>query len=132
MRNLLIIEHEDSVRDDLGLYTKELGYKPILISDLLVCNSVKSVGQQCHTKKPCAEFLLIDNDCPAIDGLSLIELQAEKGCTVNKQRKALMASTLTDKEHKKATTLGCAVLLKPVTYEKFKNWLNRVENKTGI
>ena len=117
MRNLLIIEHEDSVRDDLGLYTKELGYKPILMSDLLVCNSVKSVGQQCHTKKPCAEFLLIDNDCPAIDGLSLIELQAEKGCTVNKQRKALMASTLTDKEHKKATTLGCHVIPKPVTYE---------------
>jgi hypothetical protein len=41
MRNLLIIEHKDSVRGDLGLYTKELGYKPILMSDLLVCNSVK-------------------------------------------------------------------------------------------
>ena len=128
MRNLLIIEHEDSVRDDLGLYTKELGYKPILISDLLVCNSVKSVGQQCHTKKPCAEFLLIDNDCPAIDGLSLIELQSEKGCTVNKQRKALMARTLTDKEHKKATTLGCHVILKPVTYKALESWLKGLES----
>jgi DNA-binding response OmpR family regulator len=128
MRNLLIIEHEDSVRDDLGLYTKELGYKPILISDPLVCNAVKSVGQQCHTKKPCAEFLLIDNDCPVIDGLSLIELQAEKGCTVNKQRKALMASTLTDKEHKKATTLGCHVIPKPVTYKALENWLKGLES----
>ena len=128
MRNLLIIEHEDSVRVDLGLYTKELGYKPILISDPLVCNAVKSVGQQCHTKKPCAEFLLIDNDCPAIDGLSLIELQAEKGCTVNKQRKAIMASTLTDKEHKKATTLGCHVIPKPVAYKALENRLKRLES----
>lgn len=47
MRNLVIIEHEDSVRDDLGLYTKELGYKPILISDPLVCNAVKSKETLC-------------------------------------------------------------------------------------
>ncbi len=44
MRDLLIIEHEDIVRDTLGSFSEKLGYKPILISDPLVCNAVKSVG----------------------------------------------------------------------------------------
>jgi DNA-binding response OmpR family regulator len=128
MRNLLIIEHEDSVRDSLGLYSEKLGYKPILISDPSVCNAVKSDGQQCSNQKPCAEILLIDNDCPAIDGLSLIELQAEKGCMVNSQRKALMTSMLTEKDHEKATSLGCHVILKPVTYKAIESWLNELED----
>lgn len=130
MRNLLIIENEDSVRDSLGSYTEKLGYKPILISDPLICGAVKSSGAQCSTKKPCADILLIDKDCPAIDGLRLIELQAEKGCTVNSQRKALMAKTLTDKEHKKAAILGCHVISKPVTFETLENWLMGLEDQT--
>lgn len=130
MRNLLIIENEDSVRDNLGLYSERLGYKPILISDPLVCGAVKSSGPQCSTKKPCADILLIDKDCPAIDGLKLIELQAEKGCTVNSQRKALMASTLTDKEHKKVAILGCHVISKPVTFATLENWLMGLEDQT--
>jgi hypothetical protein len=39
-----------------------------------------------------------------------------------------MASTLTDKEHKKATTLGCHVIPKPVTYEALGNWLKGLES----
>lgn len=129
MCNLLIIENEDSVRDDLGLYTEKLGYKPILISDPLVCRAVKSSGPQCSTKKPCADILLIDKDCPAIDGLTLIELQVKNGCTVNSQRKALMVSTLTDKEYKKASILGCHVISKPVTFKTLKNWLMGLEDQ---
>lgn len=129
MRNLLIIENEDKVRDNLGLYTEKLGYKPILISDPLVCGAVKSSRSQCSAKKPCAEILLIDKDCPAIDGLRLIELQEEKGCTVNSQRKALMARELTDKERKKAAILGCHVIAKPVTFETLEHWLMGLEGQ---
>jgi len=128
LRNLLIIENEDNVRESLGSYTEKLGYKPILISDPLVCGAANSSGSQCSTKKPCADTLLIDNDCPAIDGLRLIELQLERGCTVNSQRKALMVSTLTDKEHIKASTLGCHVISKPVTFKTLENWLMGLED----
>ena len=131
MRNLLIIENEDNVREALGLYTEKLGYKPILISDPLVCRAVKSYGPQCPTKKPCADILLIDNDCPAIEGLRLIELQVEKGCTVDTQRKALMVSTLTDNDQNKAATLGCHVLSKPVTFKALENWLTGIEGQAG-
>lgn len=124
MKSLLIIEHEDSVRDNLGSYSEMLGYKPILISDPLVCNAANAELKQCPTKKPCAEFLLIDNDCPAIDGLSLIELQAMKGCSVHKKQKALMASKLTDEENEKTIALGCHVISKPVTFQDLESWLN--------
>ena len=129
MRNLLIIENDDSVRDNLGVYTEKLGYKPILISDPLVCGAAKSSEPPCSAKKPCADILLIDKDCPAIDGLKLIELQTQKGCTVNPQRKALMASTITDQEHKKAATLGCHVIPKPVTLETLESWLMGLEDQ---
>ena len=121
MRNLLIIENGNSVRASLGSYTEKLGYKPILISDPLACGAVNSSNSQCSTNKPCADTLLIDNDCPAIDGLRLIELQLEKGCTVNSKRKALMVSTLTDAEYIKASKLGCHVISKPVTFKSLEN-----------
>jgi DNA-binding response OmpR family regulator len=123
MRDLLIIENEDSVRDTLGSYAEKLGYNPILISDPSVCNSMKSGEQRCSAKKPCADTLLIDKDLPAIDGLRLIELQKEKGCKVASQRKALMASTLVEEESKMADRLGCHVIQKPVTCENLESWL---------
>ena len=124
MENILFIEHEDHVRNELGSYSERLGYKPILISDPLICKAANSELKQCPTKKPCAEFLLIDNDCPAIDGLSLIELQTRKGCLVQKKQKALMASKLTDEENEKAFTLGCHVISKSVTFQDLDSWLN--------
>ena len=125
MENLLIIEHEDLVRNTLGSYSEKLGYKPILISDPLICNAANAEMKQCPTKKPCAEFLLIDNDCPAIGGLSLIELQTRKGCLVHKKQKALMASKLTDEEIEKVVTLGCHVISKSVTFQDLESWLTR-------
>ena len=124
MENILIIEHEDHVRNELGSYSERLGYKPILISDPLICKAANSELKQCPTKKPCAEFLLIDKDCPAIDGLSLIELQTRKGCSVQIKQKALMASKLTDEENEKAFTLGCHVISKSVTFQDLERWLN--------
>ena len=125
MENILIIEHEDLVRNELGSYSEKVGYKPILISDPLICKATNAELKQCPTKKPCAEFLLIDNDCPAIDGLSLIELQTRKGCSVQAKQKALMASKLTEEENKKAFTLGCHVIPKSVTFQDLESWLNR-------
>ena len=127
MCNLLIIEHEDIARDTLGSFSEKLGYKPILIFDPAVCNAVKSVGQICSTKKPCADILLIDNDSPGFDGLNLVELQTAKGCKVTPQRKALMARRLTEKVYEKASSLGCHVIQKPVTYKNLESWLNGLE-----
>ena len=56
MENILIIEHEDHVRNELGSYSERLGYKPILISDPLICKAANSELKQCPTKKPCAEL----------------------------------------------------------------------------
>ena len=125
MENILIIEHEDHVRNELGSYSERLGYKPILISEPLICKAANSELKQCPTKKPCAEFLLIDKDCPEIDGLSLIELQTRKGCSVQVKQKALMASKLTDEENEKTFTLGCHVISKSVTFQDLESWLNR-------
>jgi hypothetical protein len=58
MENILIIEHEDHVRNELGSYSERLGYKPILISDPLICKAANSELKQCPTKKPCAELHL--------------------------------------------------------------------------
>ena len=47
MENILIIEHEDHVRNELGSYSERLGYKPILISDPLICKAAKfKAGQK--------------------------------------------------------------------------------------
>lgn len=127
MQHILIIENEDSDRDALGRYSEALGYKPILISDPSVCKALNSGEQKCSTNKPCANILLIDKELPAIDGLSLIERQIEKGCKVASRRKALMASTMSEQDQKIASRLGFHVLQKPVTSESLENWLNGLE-----
>ncbi len=127
MQHLLIIENEDSDRDALGRYSEALGYKPILISDPSVCKALNSGEQKCSNHKPCANTLLIDKDLPAIDGLSLIECQIEKGCKVASHRKALMVRTMSEQEKKEASRLGFHVLQKPVTSETLENWLSGLE-----
>ncbi len=127
MRSLLIIENKDSVRVALGGYCEKLGYKPILLSDPLVCKALQQGAQTCSTQKPCAGTLLIDQDLPAIDGLSLIECQIEKGCKVATHRKALMVNKITEQSFKNANRLGCHVLQKPVTFENLEAWLNGLE-----
>ena len=127
MRSLLIIENEDSVRDALGGYSEKLGYKPILLSDPLVCKALQPGAQHCPTHKPCANILLIDKDLPAIDGLSFIECQIENGCKVATYRKALMVNRITEQSLKNANRLGCHVLQKPVTFETLKTWLTGLE-----
>lgn len=128
MRSLLIIEKEDSVRAELGGYSEELGYKPILLSDPFVCKALQPGAQQCPTHKPCADILLIDKDLPAIDGLSFIKCQIENGCKVATYRKALMVNTITEQSLKNANRLGCYVLQKPVTLETLETWLNGLED----
>jgi CheY-like chemotaxis protein len=127
MRSLLIIENEDCVRETLGRFAEKLGYKPILLSDPSVCHALQPGEQQCSTKKPCADALLIDQDLPAIDGLSLIERQVEKRCKVASQQKALMVNTITERDLQKANTLGCHVLQKTVTCETLESWLGGLE-----
>ncbi len=127
MRSMLIIENEDSVRDVLGGYSEKLGYKPILLSDPLVCKALQPGAQQCSTTKPCADTLLIDKDLPAIDGLSFIECQIENGCKIATYRKALMVNKITEQSLKNANRLGCHVLQKPVTFKTLETWLIGLE-----
>ena len=129
MPRILIIDDEEGIREILGVYSEMLGYEAELVADLSQCNSFHADSNGCTEGTPCADILVIDQNLPGTKGLDLIEQQLEMGCKVPPQRKAVISASLSEEEFRQAKKLGCHVMQKPITFEIFENWLNKINGK---
>ena len=128
MPRILIIDDEESILETLGAFSEMLGHEPILVDDPSLCSLSCLDKHECPKGQSCADILLVDQYLPTIFGLDYVESQIRKGCKIPEYSKAIITGALTSQEIQRAKSLGCHVLLKPVTFEKFKNWLNTIES----
>ena len=129
MPRILIIDDEESLREILGVYSEMLGCEVELAADPSLCKSFHSDSQECTNEKPCADILVIDQNLPDLKGLDLIRQQTERGCKLPPQRKAVISASLSEDEFRQAKNLGCHVMQKPITFEIFESWLQKLEEK---
>jgi CheY-like chemotaxis protein len=125
MQRVLIIDNEECIRETLGLFCKEMGYEPVLLEEpnhSLPCQ----VEHECPLETPCVNALLTDHYLPTMFGLSFLEKLSGRGCKIPEGARAVTSVVLSSQEIERANDIGCKVLLKPVTYEKLKGWLNTV------
>ena len=125
MQRILIIDDEECIRETLGEFCIEMGYEPVLVDDpsrSLPCHS----RNNCPLDTPCADALLIDHYLPTMFGLNLLENLSRRGCRIPEKARAVTSVILSSEEIERADHVGCKVLLKPITYNKFKGWLRTI------
>ena len=105
-----------------------LGYEQVLVADPSLHRLPCLEGRVCSEENPCADVLLVDQYLPTMFGLDLIEKLNRRGCNLPAGSKAIITGVLSSQEAERAKSLGCDVLLKPVTFEMLKNWLSSVES----
>jgi CheY-like chemotaxis protein len=130
MPRILIIDDEECILETLGEFSELLGYEPTLVDDpslRLPCID----KQECPNEHPCADVLLVDQYLPTMFGLNFTEKLNRRGCKIPEGSKAIITGFLSSQETERANNLGFDVLLKPVTFEKLKNWLNTIESNAA-
>ena len=128
MKNLLVIAPEDGARGKIVEYLEQMSFKPICISDPFVCQALKTGDKKCSNQVPCANILLVDNDLPEIDGLSILAEQGMNGCQISPDHKALMVKSISDVNLGQVGLVGCHLIEKPVTENNLGLWLANVES----
>ena len=131
MLRILIIDDDELVRETLGEFSQLLGYEPILVDDPSLPPLPCQESQMCSAEHPCADVMLIDHYLPTMFGLDYIESQIRKGCKASAHSRAIITGALSTQETQRAHSLGCHVLLKPISFETFKNWLESVESNAA-
>ncbi len=80
----------------------------------------------CPVDKACADLLLTDNQMPRLTGLEMLEELVAKGCKLQKENRVIFSGRWSDKDLRKAESLGCKTFKKPYL-EGFQPWLDKFE-----
>lgn len=126
MPQILIVEDETGVRQILSVYAEMMGYESILMDGPTACDMYHNPDGKCSKDGPCVDALLIDQHLDGMTGLEFIQRQRDGGCKLSPEYKAVMAKTFSKEEFRNTLATGCHVLQKPITYEIFEDWLNRM------
>ena len=105
-----------------------MSFNPICISDPFACQALKAGDKKCSNQSPCANILLVDNDLPEIDGLSILAEQGMNGCQISPDHKALMVKSISDVNLGQVGLVGCHLIEKPVNENNLGLWFANVES----
>ena len=128
MPQILIVDDEVGIRQILEVYAELMGYESTLMDGPTICELYHNPESKCSKDSPCADALLIDQNLDGMTGLEFIQRQRNGGCKLLPKYKAVMARTFSKEEFKNTLATGCHVLQKPITFEIFEDWLNRMNS----
>jgi len=131
MKRILIIDDEQCILETLSEFSKDMGFEPIHIEDPSFCSLPCQEKKSCPKTSPCVDVLLVDQYLPSTFGLQFIKELERRGCKIPTGSKAIMSAVLSSTEKDQARELGFDVLLKPVTFDVLKNWLQALNGKVA-
>ncbi len=131
-RRAMIFDDEPIVLDVLSTFFSGKGYEVHCFTNPYFCSMFNKDESPCLNKKPCADIVITDLKMPGLDGIALLEHQAERGCGVDIRNKALISGFIPEEDDVKVSRLGCAVFRKPFRLSVLSAWIDACEARMPI
>ncbi len=125
----LLLEDDGNTRSLLETILTERGHRVFSYASPLLCPLYKEPDCRCEKTSPCVDFLLTDNQMPGMSGLQFIQLQAERGCKISVNNKAIFSGDWRYEDIKIAQSLGYRTFAKPFNLAEFNHWLDIGEQR---
>ena len=125
----LLLEDDNNTRALLESILTDRGHRVAGYASPLLCPLYKKPSCQCEKTLPCVDFLITDNQMPGMTGLQFIQMQAERGCKLDTDNKAIFSGFWRDEDIALAESFGCRIFPKPFDLETFNNWLDQGEQR---
>jgi FixJ family two-component response regulator len=128
MRKPRVIIFDDDVMllELLELYFDKWGYEVFSYQTPIVCLFNNSAGS-CESLAPCADLVISDFKMPQMTGIELFQLQAQRGCRVDKKMKAIMSGHADGALLKQCKDLGYKFFKKPFYSSELYAWASECE-----
>ncbi len=125
----LLLEDDNNTRSLLERILTDRGHTVFGYASPLLCPLYEDVRCHCKKTRPCVDFLITDNQMPGMSGLQFIQIQAERGCKIGAQNKAIFSGSWMNAEISLAQKLGYRAFPKPFKMEEFSRWLDLWEEQ---
>jgi len=125
----IIFEDDDTLRALLLNILHQRDYEVISASSPMGCPVYEDLTALCPHEYACGDFLITDNNMPAMTGLEFVQAQEQRGCKGVVRNKAVMSACWADNELTLANSLGCKVFKKPFRISEINNWLDEREKR---
>lgn len=130
-RRAVLCGEEPIIIDALKMFFEGLEYEVMAFQEPVVC-PVYYGPHDCKRLYPCADIILMDYRMPRINGLTLLQEQAHRGCKLTPQNKALLTGSLEKDKLREVERLGVALFQKPMDFEALATWVRGCEERMDL
>jgi len=117
-----IFDDESMLLELLEFYFDKWGYEVLSYQTPIVC----SAGS-CKSLASCADIVISDFNMPQMTGIELFQLQAQRGCRVERKMKAIMSDHADGALLKQCKDLGYKFFEKPFYSSELYIWVSECE-----
>jgi|MudIll2142460700_1097286.scaffolds.fasta_scaffold12225_5 CheY-like chemotaxis protein len=129
---VIIFDDEPSLLELLELCFAKWGYEVFSYSTPVVCPLNGSSAGICESHAPCADLVISDFQMPQMTGIELFQLQAQRGCKVNRKMKAIMSGHSDGELSRHCEGLGYRFFEKPFACSDLTDWLSECERNIDL
>ncbi len=131
MRNSRIIIFDDDTRilDVLYIYFSVRNFEVQSFSEPVLCSTLNN--SNCCLS-PCADIIIIDLQMARINGIELLNHQAQRRCPINIRNKAIMSGAVPDEYIDKIKGLADNFFQKPFHMEKLYAWTKDCVSRSDL
>jgi DNA-binding NtrC family response regulator len=126
-RRAIIYDDHELILKILGDYFVMRGYEVAAFERPVVCPGYDKNMVSCEKSLACADIVLSDFRMPEMNGLDLFKAQAQRGCKIPIQNKAIMSGYTDDKLRQTVQEAGYMFFAKPFSFGLVAEWLSERE-----
>jgi DNA-binding NtrC family response regulator len=131
-RRAVVVDDEEMIVQMLTIFFSARNYEVLSFTRAVVCPILDKNERPCGTGYPCADVLITDFSMPGKNGLEMLQEQAQHGCKLIRENKAVMSGFIDDGHYQQIKRLGYAFFQKPFDFSKFSAWLDECETRMNL
>jgi CheY-like chemotaxis protein len=129
----IIFDDEIFVLNMLKDFFVMRGYEVLTFNDPSdICPVYATGGDSCRNGQPCGDVMITDFAMPGVNGVELLEFQAQRGCKLDIRNKSIMSGYIDDRNRERISALGCSFIQKPFTLYALTEWLSACEKRFDL
>jgi DNA-binding response OmpR family regulator len=125
----MIFDDDTRILEILDIYFSMRNFEVQSFSEPILCSVSKDSN---YCLNPCADIIIIDFQMPRINGIELLNHQAQRRCPINIKNKAIMSGTLPDEYIDKMKGLADTFFQKPVHMQKLYAWTKECVSRNDL